>query len=83
VEDSNRKLDESLKRTLESTGVISVQMWAVKNLKRKGNSRKTVTRELEALGTLPSKALLESGLSHSGRYVIHPFFFFLYARPND
>lgn len=71
VADSGREVDITLKKTLDMTGDIILEFHFIKNIKGTKTSRTDPNHQPPStLGTIPEKALVVSGLSHTSRYVV-------------
>ena len=68
---SRRELDEATTKTLWSTGIVTILVHRVKNIRTGASGRRTrsVQAQLSELGRVPKKAVQDLALSHHGRFV--------------
>lgn len=71
ISNSRRELDEATTKRLQSTGVVTVLVRRVKNIRTSvsGRRARSVQDQLSKLGRVPEKAVQDLALSHYRRFV--------------
>lgn len=70
-DDDTLDIEESLKRTLQNVGSISLQVTWVSVINPGYYSDKDIIRDNSSVGTIPEKALKGRAVSHQARSVKH------------